>query len=74
MSLSIYLHHISLLQADDLIRQENLDKEYAGIVGIPEFAPASIKLALGADSEVIQSGRNVTVQSISGKVLAVQDV
>jgi len=53
-------------KADDLIRAENLDKEYAGIIGIPEFPLASAKLALGADSEIIKSGRNVTVQSISG--------
>ena len=55
-----------MLQAEEMMRAENLDKEYAGIVGIPEFPPASARLALGADSEIIKSGRNVTVQSISG--------
>ncbi|XP_067938082.1 aspartate aminotransferase, mitochondrial-like [Watersipora subatra] len=53
-------------KAEDLMRSENLDKEYAGIIGVPEFCASSAKLAFGADSEVLQSGRNVTVQSISG--------
>ena len=30
-----------------------MDKEYAGIIGVPDFFNASIKLALGDDSPVI---------------------
>lgn len=43
-----------------------LDKEYAGIVGIPEFTQNAIKLALGENAQVIKDKRNVTVQAISG--------
>ncbi len=45
---------------------ENLDKEYAGIAGLPEFTAAAIKLALGDASPVIAEKRNATVQAISG--------
>ena len=31
-----------------------LDKEYAGIIGVPDFNSAAIKLALGEDSQVIK--------------------
>lgn len=56
-------------QAEDMIREENLDKEYAGIIGLPDFCANSAKLAFGAENEVIKSGRNVTVQSISGELI-----
>ncbi|CAD6184410.1 unnamed protein product [Caenorhabditis auriculariae] len=56
----------SVKQAEQRILGENLDKEYAGITGIPEFTKQSAKLALGADSEVIKSKRIFTTQSISG--------
>lgn len=49
--------------------QEKLDKEYAGIVGLPDFCTASAKLAFGSQADVVSSGRNVTVQSISGQPL-----
>lgn len=49
-----------------MVAKENLDKEYAGIIGLPEFCAATAKLAFGADSEVMASGRNATVQSLSG--------
>jgi len=49
--------------------KENLDHEYAGITGVPEFCTGAAKLAFGNDSKVISSGRNATTQSISGKGL-----
>ena len=56
----------SVKQAVKLIEQANLDNEYGPIGGIPSFTQASAKIAFGADSEVIQSGRYTTVQGISG--------
>lgn len=44
----------------------NMDKEYAGIGGLPDFCKLSAQLAFGDDSSVIKEGRNVTVQGISG--------
>lgn len=56
----------SVKKAESLIVEMNLDKEYAGIGGIAEFAKESANLAFGADSPVIKDGRNATVQGISG--------
>merc|ERR1711962_1567087 len=42
------------------------DKEYAGIIGVPDFFNASIKLALGDDSPALKEGLNVTTQALSG--------
>ena len=33
-----------------------MDKEYAGITGVPEFTAAAAELAFGADSPVIKEG------------------
>ncbi len=35
----------------------NLDHEYAGIAGLPDFCKEAAELAFGADSEVLKSGR-----------------
>jgi len=43
-----------------------MDKEYLGIGGLGEFSKACAQLALGDDNEVLKSGRNITVQTISG--------
>lgn len=56
----------SVRKAEEIIFKSQLDKEYAGIVGLPEFCKLSAQLALGEDSEIIKEGRNVTVQGISG--------
>lgn len=53
-------------KAEAVIAAKQLDKEYLGIVGLGDFTKACAKLALGADSEVLKSGRNITVQTISG--------
>jgi len=46
--------------------QSNLDKEYAGITGVPDFTKAAALLAYGPDSAPIKEGRVVITQSISG--------
>ncbi|KAJ3653772.1 hypothetical protein Zmor_013007 [Zophobas morio] len=56
----------SVLKADEKLRAQKLDKEYAPIAGNPEFCKLAISLALGDNSEVISNGLNATVQSISG--------
>ncbi|XP_022082242.1 aspartate aminotransferase, mitochondrial-like isoform X2 [Acanthaster planci] len=53
-------------KAEAKIAASNMDHEYLGITGLPEFTKASARLAFGEDSEVISSGRNVTVQGVSG--------
>ncbi|XP_062327075.1 aspartate aminotransferase, mitochondrial [Osmerus eperlanus] len=53
-------------KAEALIAEKQLDKEYLGIGGLAEFTKSCAQLALGADSEVLKSGRNITVQTISG--------
>ena len=44
----------SVKKAEQLIANENLDKEYAPISGIAEFCQASAKLAFGDDSRIIR--------------------
>ncbi|XP_034975873.2 aspartate aminotransferase, mitochondrial [Zootoca vivipara] len=53
-------------KAEAEIAAKKLDKEYLPIAGLAEFNKASAELALGETHEVIQSGRYVTVQTISG--------
>lgn len=55
-----------VLKAEQEIMASKLDKEYAGIAGIPEFTKAAAELAFGADSPVTTGGLNVTSQCISG--------
>ena len=56
----------SVKEAERQVMAANLDKEYAGIVGLPEFTKLSAELALGQNSEVIKNKRIFTTQSISG--------
>ncbi|KAL3077175.1 hypothetical protein niasHS_013164 [Heterodera schachtii] len=56
----------SVKQAEKELLEANLDKEYAGIAGLPDFTANAIELALGKDSEVLKAKRNATVQSVSG--------
>jgi aspartate aminotransferase len=53
-------------KAEQQLISANLDHEYAGIAGLPDFTQESIKLALGENSKVIQEKRYATVQSVSG--------
>lgn len=53
-------------KAEEMIISKKMDKEYAGIAGVPEFCQAAATLAFGEDGSVIKEGRNATVQGISG--------
>ncbi len=56
----------SVRTAEKKIVEKSLDKEYAGITGVPAFAKAAALLAYGPDSAVIKEDRVVITQSISG--------
>ncbi|KAF4550245.1 Aspartate aminotransferase-like protein 3 [Elsinoe fawcettii] len=56
----------SVKSAESKVVQSNLDKEYAGITGVPDFTKAAAVLAYGADSAAITEGRVAITQSISG--------
>ncbi|KAK7498148.1 hypothetical protein BaRGS_00010736 [Batillaria attramentaria] len=56
----------SVLKAEDQILQANMDKEYAGITGVPEFTKAAAELAFGADSPALKNKLNATTQGVSG--------
>ena len=43
-----------------------MDHEYAGIEGIPSYVNNVLKLAYGADSQLLKDGRVAGAQSISG--------
>ena len=44
-------------QAEEMMMEKNLDKEYAGISGLSEFCKVAAELAFGADSDVIKARR-----------------
>lgn len=46
-----------LLQAEKMIIEKNMDKEYAGIAGIADFCVESAKLAFGDSSAMLSAGR-----------------
>lgn len=56
----------SVRQAEKKIVESSLDKEYAGITGVPAFTKAALQLAYGPDSAPIKEDRVVITQSISG--------
>lgn len=56
----------SVKTAEQKVVQQNLDKEYAGITGVPDFTKAAATLAYGADSVPLKEGRIAITQSISG--------
>lgn len=56
----------SVKAAEKKVVDSNLDKEYAGITGVPGFTKAASLLAYGADSAPIREDRLVITQSISG--------
>ena len=43
-------------KAEAQLAQENLDKEYTTIAGVPEFGVASAKLVFGENAECIKNG------------------
>ncbi|KFD61976.1 hypothetical protein M514_05674 [Trichuris suis] len=56
----------SVRKVEEMIMEAHLDKEYAGIAGIPQFCEAAVRLAFGDDHPVLTRRLNATVQSISG--------
>lgn len=56
----------SILQAEQTVMDKKMDKEYAGITGIPAFTKLAAELAYGSDSAAIKDGRVAITQSISG--------
>ncbi|KAM3418277.1 Aspartate aminotransferase [Cercospora zeina] len=56
----------SVKAAEQKLMQQNLDKEYAGITGVPDFTKAAALLAYGPDSAPLKEGRVLITQSISG--------
>jgi aspartate aminotransferase len=56
----------SVRTAEEKIVASSLDKEYAGITGVPSFTKAAAVLAYGADSLPIKEDRVAITQSISG--------
>ncbi|KAL1932668.1 hypothetical protein VTP01DRAFT_8346 [Rhizomucor pusillus] len=53
-------------KAEQILLEKSLDKEYAGITGVPEFTKAAGRLAYGEASPVINENRLAITQSISG--------
>src|SRR5271170_7324708 len=52
--------------AEERVVASKLDKEYAGITGVPSFANAAALLAYGPDSGALKEDRIAITQSISG--------
>ena len=52
--------------AEKTIVESQLDKEYAGITGVPSFTKAAALLAYGPDSAALKEDRVAITQSISG--------
>ncbi|PGH27293.1 hypothetical protein AJ80_01003 [Polytolypa hystricis UAMH7299] len=56
----------SVRAAEEKVVNTRLDKEYAGITGVPAFTKAAAELAFGEDSAAIKEDRIAITQSISG--------
>ncbi len=56
----------SVKSAEKKVVESNLDKEYAGITGVPAFTKAAAVLAYGSSSDSIKNDRVAITQSISG--------
>ncbi|WEW60852.1 aspartate transaminase aat1 [Emydomyces testavorans] len=56
----------SVRAAEAKVVNSKLDKEYAGITGIPSFTKAAAELAYGTDSAAVKDGCIAITQSISG--------
>lgn len=53
-------------EAEKKVVDSNLDKEYAGITGVPKFTKAALELAYGKDSVPLAEDRVAVTQTISG--------
>ncbi|KAJ4311738.1 aspartate transaminase aat1 [Neodidymelliopsis sp. IMI 364377] len=56
----------SVREAEKKIVDSTLDKEYAGITGVPKFTKAALELAYGSDSTPLAEDRVAVTQTISG--------
>jgi aspartate aminotransferase len=56
----------SVKQAEKKVVDSALDKEYAGITGVPKFTKAALELAYGSDSTPLAEDRVAVTQTISG--------
>lgn len=56
----------SVREAEVQLVNEKLDKEYAGITGLPDFCRLSADLALGEGNSWTRDGLNATTQCLSG--------
>ncbi|PIK35143.1 putative aspartate aminotransferase, mitochondrial [Apostichopus japonicus] len=56
----------AVTKAEEILLSKKLDKEYLGITGLAEFNKSAATLAFGSESGLLESGRVVTVQSLSG--------
>ena len=56
----------SVRAAEQKVVDSSLDKEYAGITGVPAFTAAAARLAYGPDSAAVAEDRVAITQSISG--------
>jgi len=56
----------SVRKAERQLVEAGMDKEYAGITGLPDFCTQAANLALGEDNPWVKEGLNVTTQCISG--------
>jgi len=56
----------SVRTAERLVVERGLDKEYAGIVGLPDFFKPAIQLAYGDNAAVLAEDRVAVTQALSG--------
>jgi len=56
----------SVRKAEELLLQDKVYHEYAGIAGIPSFVKLSLKFAYGQDAQVLNDNRVAGVQALSG--------
>lgn len=56
----------SVIQAEKILTEANLDHEYAPIAGTPEYCKIVAQLAFGENSDVVKNNLNATVQGVSG--------
>ena len=47
--------YLYCMQVERLIDTKDLNKEYAGITGVPEFVKASVEFALTKDNQVVKN-------------------
>lgn len=56
----------SVTEAGNRINQANMEHEYAGIAGVPDYVDLSLGFAYGSDSAPLKEGRVAAVQTLSG--------